>query len=288
LTVGTTGTTGGAAGQLMFDTGSALSESPNLVFASNTLTIGKASTAAGALTLIGTSGTGSSTLTSEAADTLTLVNAANAQTLNIYRTWTSAGANYERLQITTNWNDYLGNPCLAFQTQKNGTGVARNLVIGAGGTDLHIRGAVVLPDANQIQSNLYYNSGYKNHAASAAGWLLKISSNIISFYGSTLQGSADAATSLTYPWTADVGNSYYGVWQNSPAYALDVTGVVNSTVGYKVAGTTLLSGQSTGYGTPTGGAKQASFAAGSITLANLAACVAQLIIDLKAGLHPAT
>jgi len=37
----------------------------------------------------------------------------------------------------------------------------------------------------------------------------------------------------------------------------------------------------TGYGTPTGGSHQGSFAAGSITLANLAAAVAQLIIDLK-------
>jgi len=37
-----------------------------------------------------------------------------------------------------------------------------------------------------------------------------------------------------------------------------------------------------GYGTPTGGARQISFAAGAITLPNLAAAVAQLIIDLKA------
>lgn len=37
----------------------------------------------------------------------------------------------------------------------------------------------------------------------------------------------------------------------------------------------------TGYGTPTGGSHQGSFAAGSITLANLAAAVAQLIVDLK-------
>lgn len=40
--------------------------------------------------------------------------------------------------------------------------------------------------------------------------------------------------------------------------------------------------QKTGYGTPTGNAYQASFAAGSITLPNLAAAVAQLILDLKA------
>lgn len=39
--------------------------------------------------------------------------------------------------------------------------------------------------------------------------------------------------------------------------------------------------QPTGYGTPTGGAHQSSFAAGSITLPNLAAAVAQLIIELK-------
>lgn len=41
--------------------------------------------------------------------------------------------------------------------------------------------------------------------------------------------------------------------------------------------------QPTGYGTPTGNAYQPSFAAGSITLPNLAAAVAQLIIDLKVG-----
>ena len=39
----------------------------------------------------------------------------------------------------------------------------------------------------------------------------------------------------------------------------------------------------TGYGTPTGGSAQGSFAAGAITLPQLAAAVAQLIIDLKAA-----
>lgn len=50
---------------------------------------------------------------------------------------------------------------------------------------------------------------------------------------------------------------------------------------FKVGNTQVVGSQITGYGTPTGGSHQASFAAGSITLANLAACVAQLIIDLK-------
>jgi hypothetical protein len=50
---------------------------------------------------------------------------------------------------------------------------------------------------------------------------------------------------------------------------------------YKVSGTQVLGAQIAGYGTPTGGSHQGSFAAGSITLPNLAAAVAQLIIDLK-------
>lgn len=51
--------------------------------------------------------------------------------------------------------------------------------------------------------------------------------------------------------------------------------------GFSVNGAPLAA-QPTGYGTPTGGAHQGSFAAGSISLANLAAAVAQLIVDLKA------
>lgn len=64
-------------------------------------------------------------------------------------------------------------------------------------------------------------------------------------------------------------------------------GQFSGTGGLLVAGALGINGnaapaQPTGYGTPTGGAHQASFAAGSITLPNLAAAVAQLIIELKA------
>ncbi len=73
------------------------------------------------------------------------------------------------------------------------------------------------------------------------------------------------------------------------ADAKDIT--FNTSTGTKIGtGTTQKIGfwnatpvaQKTGYGTPTGNANQGSFAAGSITLANLAAHVAQLCIDLKA------
>jgi len=58
-------------------------------------------------------------------------------------------------------------------------------------------------------------------------------------------------------------------------------GDFNAFVGYQVAGTKVLGAQIAGYGTPTGGSHQPSFAAGSISLANLAAAVAQLIVDLE-------
>lgn len=50
---------------------------------------------------------------------------------------------------------------------------------------------------------------------------------------------------------------------------------------YRIGTTQVVGAQIAGYGTPTGGARQSSFAAGAITLPNLAAAVAQLIVDLK-------
>jgi hypothetical protein len=54
LIVGSTPTNGGAAGQILFDTGTVLSESGNLIFASNALTIGHQQTVQGSLILANT------------------------------------------------------------------------------------------------------------------------------------------------------------------------------------------------------------------------------------------
>lgn len=51
------------------------------------------------------------------------------------------------------------------------------------------------------------------------------------------------------------------------------------TGGLQVGASQVIGARINGYGVPTGGARQPSFAAGAITLPNLAACVAQLIVD---------
>ncbi len=63
--------------------------------------------------------------------------------------------------------------------------------------------------------------------------------------------------------------------------SFDNAGNLNVIGSYQFNGTKVVGAQITGYGTPTGGVNQGSFAAGGITLANLAAGVAQLILDLK-------
>lgn len=64
----------------------------------------------------------------DAANTLALQNGTSAQTLNVYNTWSSAGANYER--FTVKWSSnfcYIG-------TEADGTGTLRTIVFGANPT----------------------------------------------------------------------------------------------------------------------------------------------------------
>jgi hypothetical protein len=98
LTVGSTSTSGGAAGQIMFDSGSVLEEQAGFGYSSGLLTV---------------------------------QNGATAQGLDVYNTYTSA-TSYERgvFDWTTNSN------VLTIGTQKgSGGGSARNLEFVVGGTD---------------------------------------------------------------------------------------------------------------------------------------------------------
>jgi hypothetical protein len=66
-------------------------------------------------------------------------------------------------------------------------------------------------------------------------------------------------------------------------------GLVNLPAGgvYEISGNTLLAGQATGYGTPTGGSRGA-LVPGTATLTQVNTLLNQLILDLKAGNMPAT
>lgn len=76
-----------------------------------------------------------------------------------------------------------------------------------------------------------------------------------------------------------------GLLYNGSGISYSVSGTSKVLLGntgfIAINSTQVLGSQITGYGTPTGGSHQASFNAAGITLANLAACVAQLIVDLK-------
>lgn len=92
-------------------------------------------------------------------------------------------------------------------------------------------------------------------------------------------GSLDVFDGQVQSAGAGLGSGY--VLRNASGTVV-ATMAWNGTTGcFTVGANKVLGAQITGYGTPTGGSHQASFAAGSITLANLAAAVAQLIVDLK-------
>lgn len=115
----------------------------------------------------------------------------------------------------------------------------------------------------------------------SVGGVTRAGIQLISNVGTnTFMGTADAAGDLA-TGTANgdmvIRTDTNNLWLTSSG------GVQVGASGQQVGffGTAAIS-RITGYGTPTGGSHQASFAAGSITLPNLAAAVAQLIVDLKA------
>jgi hypothetical protein len=104
----------------------------------------------------------------------------------------------------------------------------------------------------------------------------------------TVSGAGDISLSSTTDATAIGTAALVSAGGASLAKSLWVGGtagnfinIANATGALKINSTQVVGPRITGYGTPTGGVNQGSFAAGSITLANLAAGFAQLILDLK-------
>jgi hypothetical protein len=109
----------------------------------------------------------------------------------------------------------------------------------------------------------------------------------------TFAGTLDATNSTTAALVGSGGlaiakSAWIGTALHTAGACTLDTGANGSSFGGKltVTGNFACNGSSpvaqpTGYGTPTGGALVSSFAAGSITAAQVAAELAQLIIDLK-------
>lgn len=85
--------------------------------------------------------------------TLGLLDGTNAQTLNIYNTWSSAGANYERGFLKWTSNEFQ------IGTEAGGTGSSRDLVLKAAGT-------------------LYLNVGGYRWAVNSAGHINAVTDNV--------------------------------------------------------------------------------------------------------------
>lgn len=108
------------------------------------------------------------------------------------------------------------------------------------------------------------------------GTVFAISSTGIAAFTNATDASAIGTAAITGTGGASFAKS---LWVGGTAG--NFVNVANATGAYKINSVQVVGPQITGYGTPTGGVNQGSFAAGSITLANLAAGVAKLILDLK-------
>jgi len=308
LAVNSTPTSGATAGQILLSDGSKLQAGGAGILSS--LALGGAAIGTNALAVTGTVAIGSAVLSNEASNTLSQVNGTNAQTLRIYGTSSSANANYERLTITGNYTDAGGNTGYLIGTEYAGTGVSRTITINPGTYNyLFVKGTfgLFLPDAGGFASNLWWNgSTWVNVTAVTPGWavLTNYNDDRVSFKVGAKQATNNAAVTVLYPWCANTATSCFGVWNPAPNYSLDVVGDINTSTKYRIGGAVVLAGQSTGYGTPTGGTKTSSYAAyagqtwgGSYSqtigqnldnaVKTLGQMFAQLIVDLKAGNMPA-
>jgi hypothetical protein len=229
----------------------------------------------------------------EAAATLSIVDGTNAQTLRIYGTSSSSNTNFERLTIAADaWTDPNGIVCHYIGAESGGTGGGgKGICLSPTATNyVYVRGyGVFMPDGGTFASNLIYTTGWINVTAQTPGWgfYTNYASNLVQFKASALQATNGAYSSPFVVWGIDTLNQRMGVLNISPSYPLDVTGDVNTSTKYRIGGNIVLSGQSTGYGTPTGASKLANFPGATATLAQTSAALAQLILDLKAGLMPA-
>lgn len=153
-------------------------------------------------------------------------------------------------------------------------------------------------------NGILFNLGNGQHPVVAAGNLIATQgaytcANGINLTSYTFTGQSFSSTGFAVQGGGtqiDMGiaSSFHQTLHHTSAAAYDTRIVSQSGTGVTGAGDLLLNSgklgffaaasggaKAVGYGTPTGNAYQASFSAAAITLPNLAAAVAQIILDLK-------
>jgi hypothetical protein len=175
-------------------------------------TTGGSSFFAGGISLGNTLASPYANLYGDAANTLALRNGANAQTLNVYNTFTDAG-NYERAEHIWSSNIYR------IVTSKAGTGTTRSLWLGTDGTGrwgIEASTNAFYPLANDI-----YDLGYGPATMSGPRNFFVNRSTQGSKTKALTEGAATAVTQIAVPQTA--GSNFADATIEWVVYASDGT-----------------------------------------------------------------
>jgi hypothetical protein len=222
-------------------------------------------------------------LTTNAYDQIVAIRAASGGTFKPQvglQTWAGTAASRWRLGAgIVNWSDFG-----LVIVQDPGTATA-----DASGTNTGTVGAAATGPCILMQPSTdgsFPIIRLRNAGNTADAWLVTQSGNMQSINNATIGWVGSDAVVRTALFVSGADNAYFmaaktaGILANQALQSSVSWGSVSSAAALSFF-SQALTNQITGYGTPTGGSRQGSFAAGTITLPNLAAAVAQLIIDLK-------
>jgi hypothetical protein len=156
------------------------------------VTTGGSSFFAGGISLGNTVAAPYANLYGEAANTLALRNSTNAQTFNIYNTYTDA-SNYERTTFAWSSNQFY------IQVQAAGSGTLRTLNLGGGGKNWKIDSSGSLYPGNNDEGSIGTSALTVQHVYVGR-----------SFQGSKAKALTDAAAAASVVRIAVATNSYIG------------------------------------------------------------------------------
>lgn len=166
----------------------------------------------------------------------------------------------------------------------NTSDTALNIVNGANSAvffNIRGDGKTVMGPCLTANTTTFTVTGSASSTAPAATFGGTANNYITATDGAGMTAVVQTATGLGAVEIGASSNHAVAINSNNTTRILIASGGSVTVTGNFACNNVVPASQPTGYGTPTGGARQSSFAASTITLPNLAAAVAQLIIDLK-------